>query len=518
MDQEECNLKTEDFLFPEEDVESSVINNIEKFDCVEVDTSDLACTNLYDITSSSLIKSPLVLELLLSHGLLKNGLVEDRPLCDTNDDEKSFQFCSIDQSYGPPSFLRVYSLQPTPSNVSNIEEEEDEKGVYKCGWDSCDMYFFCRKDLAYHVNNSHVNQDENSLYRCHWNGCARQGKAINARYRMLIHIRTHTHEKPHGCDVCGKKFSRLENLRIHIRSHTGEKPYACPVAGCNKAYSNSSDRFKHSKTHQEDKPYVCRVEGCDKRYTDPSSLRKHMKSSAHGGESKQKVSSTSQLVENKNGDILIENSVANKDLVSTPIKNTSKLGERDKPYACKVEGCDKRYTDPSSLRKHQRATSHGRDPNTLKVKKAVKELSIYNFEEEKVATGNLKLFNLGTSCTSLNNSFDFKTYHKDAHLSRDSNNLIAKSGVNKTLQKNVLNSQVFNGAVNMVNRDIGLASISDEPTKDCKEEKKHCFGELSKRLKTEDSKPLDLSLSCSSLNDSCVEFQELEDKKILTGS
>lgn len=76
----------------------------------------------------------------------------------------------------------MYSLQPSSTNWSNVEEEDDdEKGIYKCGWDSCDMYFFCRKDLAYHVNNSHVNQDENSLYRCHWNGCARQGKAINAR-------------------------------------------------------------------------------------------------------------------------------------------------------------------------------------------------------------------------------------------------------------------------------------------------------------------------------------------------
>ncbi|GFU46619.1 hypothetical protein NPIL_194481 [Nephila pilipes] len=517
MDQEECKLRTEDFLFPEEDVESSVLNSIDKLDCVECDQSDLTCTNLYDITSSSLIKSPLVLELLIAHGLLKNGIVEDRPLCDTNDDNK---FCSIDQSYGPPSFLRVYSHQPTSSNCNTMEEDDDdEKGVYKCGWDSCDMYFYCRKDLAYHVNNSHVNQDENSLYRCHWNGCARQGKAINARYRMLIHIRTHTHEKPHGCDVCGKKFSRLENLRIHIRSHTGEKPYACPVAGCNKAYSNSSDRFKHSKTHQEDKPYVCRVEGCDKRYTDPSSLRKHMKSSAHGGESKQKVGNSSHVVEAKNGDIYIENSVANKDQVNLPPRSTSKISDRDKPYACKVEGCDKRYTDPSSLRKHQRATSHGRDPNTLKAKKAVRELNIYNFDDEQVYTGHLKPFDLSATCTSLNdNSFDIKAYLKEAHLSKDPNFFKTKAEVNKISHKKILNSQVFNGAVSsMMNRDLELTIIPDEPTKDCNQEKKYCFEELSKRLQTEESKPLDLSLGCS-LNDISVDFQELEGKKIVTGS
>lgn len=101
------------------------------------------------------------------------------------------------------------------------------------------------------------------------------------RYKMLVHVRTHTNEKPHQCDQCNKSFSRAENLKIHVRSHSGEKPYVCPVPGCNKAYSNSSDRFKHTRTHQVEKPYQCKVPGCPKRYTDPSSLRKHVKTYKH---------------------------------------------------------------------------------------------------------------------------------------------------------------------------------------------------------------------------------------------
>ncbi|XP_018600885.2 zinc finger protein GLIS2-like [Scleropages formosus] len=150
-----------------------------------------------------------------------------------------------------------------------------------CRWAKCHMLFDSLQELVDHVNDFHVKPEKNSGYCCHWEGCARKGRGFNARYKMLIHIRTHTNEKPHRCPTCGKSFSRLENLKIHNRSHTGEKPYICPYEGCNKRYSNSSDRFKHTRTHYVDKPYYCKMAGCLKRYTDPSSLRKHIKAHGH---------------------------------------------------------------------------------------------------------------------------------------------------------------------------------------------------------------------------------------------
>lgn len=54
---------------------------------------------------------------------------------------------------------------------------------------------------------------------------------------------------------CTKAYSRLENLKTHLRSHTGEKPYVCEHEGCNKAFSNASDRAKHqNRTHSNEVP------------------------------------------------------------------------------------------------------------------------------------------------------------------------------------------------------------------------------------------------------------------------
>lgn len=83
--------------------------------------------------------------------------------------------------------------------------------------------------LALHVTQCHAVASLDGLYHCKWQSCPRSDRGFNARYKMLVHVRTHTKEKPHSCDQCTKSFSRAENLKIHIRSHSGEKPYTCPV-------------------------------------------------------------------------------------------------------------------------------------------------------------------------------------------------------------------------------------------------------------------------------------------------
>ncbi|KAL7735627.1 hypothetical protein ACLKA6_002516 [Drosophila palustris] len=162
------------------------------------------------------------------------------------------------------------------------EQSSGSECDFICNWQDCGRVFESLEALAQHVTLRHaIASLLDGLYYCRWAGCQRSERGFNARYKMLVHVRTHTKEKPHRCHLCEKSFSRAENLKIHIRSHSGEKPYKCHFEGCQKAYSNSSDRFKHTRTHSMEKPYMCKVPGCQKRYTDPSSLRKHVKTFKH---------------------------------------------------------------------------------------------------------------------------------------------------------------------------------------------------------------------------------------------
>ncbi|XP_062984624.1 zinc finger protein GLIS3 [Elgaria multicarinata webbii] len=247
-----------------------------------------------------------------SMGILKSGCVDDFS-GNTNDMSSVSPLAPplLPPPHGPPppyhahqhdliNHSRQLSLPPSVQGPLLDEDGEldDFNGKLSCRWIDCSAIYDQQEELVRHIEKMHIDQRKGEDFTCFWAGCPRRYKPFNARYKLLIHMRVHSGEKPNKCtfEGCQKAFSRLENLKIHLRSHTGEKPYLCQHPGCQKAFSNSSDRAKHQRTHLDTKPYACQIPGCSKRYTDPSSLRKHVKAhSSKDQQARKKLRSSTEL-------------------------------------------------------------------------------------------------------------------------------------------------------------------------------------------------------------------------------
>jgi len=165
----------------------------------------------------------------------------------------------------------------------------------------CDRNFTQKGNLQTHINGVHLKVKFNCEF------CDSQS---TTKDHLKTHINTvHLKLKPFQCDECDQSFGERGSLKIHVDSIHKKIRFRCSFDGCEKSFSNKSNRSTHFKLHEgqvnlcdlcgktfsrkrdlnrhknqvhsDSKTFQCTIDGCDKSFKLKGNLTQHLKQ-AHG--------------------------------------------------------------------------------------------------------------------------------------------------------------------------------------------------------------------------------------------
>ena len=173
-------------------------------------------------------------------------------------------------SFAERNFLNVHMIAHQSETEKEAAVAKMQQVIHRCR--KCSQTFSSRYRKYRHMAKDHPIRPRRKKKPTKCSVCPICGKSL--AYRLSVHMRLHTGERPYKCPTCDKAFLQRTSLLHHMTTHSDVKSHTC--SQCGKSFRLHTLLRQHMRMHADpvDLRHVCPL--CGKRFHVPIQLRDHL--------------------------------------------------------------------------------------------------------------------------------------------------------------------------------------------------------------------------------------------------